>query len=356
MKYCMSKKLIKYWLILVLPISALAQNDTTKNFNWKSFFGKNLNPGISVGIGGARPYSLMPQPTIKLGRIELEMSPVYFTSGIEYVFSAQLGVEILKLEGYKGKPAYLVASFGGFSKGQETSSGWKNKDNFAFLAGINQRLTKQSQISLKLGALSNYRYTKDRSHPTNYTYQKTKWYPYGEISYRLYALPFGERQFSISEACETIKQTDAETIRKFYSKYFNPRISFGVGVTHPALFGPTLGVKLWRLDIGVGIIHLGGEPWFSINGDLDMLKILKNHEHPSWITVGVSGMGSYDVIGSIHAGLKNYYKHGSLSVKIGIGIIDHYDDSIDPNSTPTPNSTIPTLDISYSIHLFKFRK
>lgn len=331
-------------------MNVLGQTDTSKHFNWKSFFGKNLNPGISMGIGGARPYGFMPQPTIKLGRFEFEMSPVYYVSDAEYVYSVQLGVEVNKMRGYKGKPANIVASVGGFFKGHETSTSWTEKENFAFLAGINQQVTKRSRLSLKIGALNTYNSTFEP-----YTQHNPRWYPYGELSYRLYALPFGDREFFSAKKANTfLQQQSKETICRFFSAYFNPRISFGVGVTHPALFGPTLGVKIWRLDGGLGIIFLGGEPYFSINGDIEILKILKKRKHTSWITVGASVMGSYGSIGSIHAGLKKYYDHGSLSVKIGIGSISHYDDS--PYPTSTPNTVVPTLDISYNLHLFKFRK
>lgn len=338
-------------------MNVLAQTDTTKHFSWKSFFGKNLNPGISMGVGGARPYGFMPQPTIKLGRFEFEMSPIYRISGAEYVFSAQLGVEVNKMKGYKGKPASIVASFGGFTKGYKTSFlGFREKNNFAFLAGINQQVTKRSRLSLKIGALYTYNSTFDVHTLPNYTEYNTHWYPYGELSYRLYAIPFGDRDFfSAKKAYTFLQQQNKETICRFFSAYFNPRISFGAGVTHPAFFGPTLGVKIWRLDVGLGVIGLGGEPYFSMNGDVDILKILKKHKHPSWITVGASVMGSYDIIFSFHAGLKKYYNHGSLSFKIGIGSISHYDDSPYP-SEPKPNTRVPTLDISYNLHLFKFRK
>lgn len=331
-------------------MNVLGQTDTSKSFNWLSFFGKNLNPGISVGVGGARPYGFMPQPTIKLGRFEFEMSPFYYVSGTEYVYSVQLGVEVNKMRGYKGKPANIVASVGGFFKGHETSTTWTEKENFAFLVGINQQVTKRSRLSLKIGTLNTYNSTFNP-----YTQHNPRWYPYGELSYRLYALPFGDREFfSAKKAYTFLIQQDKETICRFFSAYFNPRISFGVGVTHPALVGPTVGVKIWRLDVGLGVIGLGGEPYFSINGDLEIFQILKKHKYPSWITVGVSIMGSYDFLASFHAGLKKYYNHGSLSFKIGIGSLSHYDDS--PYPTSTPNTVVPTLDISYNLHLFKFRK
>jgi len=327
----------------------LAQTDTTKHFSWISFFGKNLNPGISMGIGGARPYGLIPQPTIKLGRFEFEMSPVYSVSGAEFVFSALISVEVYKMRGYKGKPALIVASAGGFDKAYEISTGGKGKVNSAFLAGINQQLTKRSRLSLKIGALNSYHFTYDLpTHTTKYTYGNTHWYPYGELTYRLYALPFGEKKLF------SFKKKDKETVRRLQANYFNPRISLGVGVTHPALFGPTFGFKIGRLDIGAGVIRFDGGPEFSINGDLEILKIYKKRKQPLWITVGASEIGSYNFLTSFHAGLKKYYNHGSLSVKIGIGSIFHYHDH--PTDPPPPNTLIPTLDFSYSFYLLRFGK
>lgn len=334
----------------------LAQADTTKKSSWISFLGKNLNPGISAGIGGARPYGLMPQPTIKLGRFEFEMSPEYCFSGSEYVYSAQIGIEAIKMRGYKGKPVKIVASIGGFTKGYETSKGGNDKVNFAILAGLNQQLTKRSRLSLKIGVLHiDYSSYDNSSHPTKYTGGNSYKYPYGELSYRMYALPFGERKsFSFYNANKNIKKKDKETVLHWHSKYFNPRISLGVGATHPALFGPTFGVKIGRLDVGVGLLPLGGELEFSMNGDIEILKIYKKHEHPSWITVGASVIGSYNILTSFHAGLKNYYNHRSFSLKIGIGSISHYHDHpIDP---PSPNTLIPTLDLSCNLYAYKFRK
>lgn len=355
MKHLNKFNLLNFFFLILLPIAVFGQTDSSKKINWKSFLGKNLNPGISMGIGGARPYGIIPQLTLKLGRFEFEMSPLYSFKGKEYVYSAHLGMEFNKMNGYNNKPITLVASVGAFIKGYNTSLfGFDERNNIAFLAGINQQLTNRSRISLKIGALHSFNYSTD---PNSYYYNYNgKWYPFGEISYRLYALPFGDRGFfSLKKAVSDLKQTDKETICSFFSKYFNPRISFGLGVTHPAFFGPTVGVKISRLDLGLGIFHLGGELWVSLAGDVDIIKILKKNKYPTWLTLGASLMASYDAISSYHAGFKKYYKHGSLSIKSGIGVIYHYDDWYGPNYSPKPNSIIPTLDISYSLYLFKFR-
>ncbi len=355
LKHFTIKKLLQFLLTFVLPMNVLAQTDSSNNFSWKSFFGKNLNPGISVGIGGARPYGFIPQPTLKIGRIEFEMSGFYYVSDREYVSSAQLGVEALKLTGYKGKPASLVPSVGLFLHGIETNIGEKAKDYFVILLGINQQMTIRSRLSLKVGALSRYSYTFNQYATIDrYTNEETKWFPYGEISYRLYTFPFGEKQFTTKDVYNTIKQTSGESIRNVLSTYFNPFISLGVGADRLFIL-PSIGLKVgpirgkWGYNLAYAIAY-------DIN--VDLIKIGKSPKYQGYLGLGYNAISDYGMeFDGFTVNVTRYRKNGMHSMAFKLGIAQYYSFTHPgPGQLPSPGTSGYTFNggISFNFHTFRF--
>ncbi len=346
---------------LIAPKQLSAQFDSSTHFDTKSFLGRNFNVGVSAGLGGARPLGVLPQPTIKVGNLEVGISPPYLNqTGESYIVSAiQFDYEFFKFRGvkFKGvseKPLSLVASIGSTINEKIEAQIVDNKFNFSMLLGVNQKLGPRSQLCFRLGALLQEHGVYQEQYPRTYISYAENIYPYGELSYRLYSLPLGQKQYVLKRAHHAWKNRNKAETKKWVANNINPRIALGAGVTHPGLFGPNLGMKLGIIDLSAGLIHFDGELAVSAGGDFDVLKL--SHEKKKWMTIGASVTGSYSFVTSFHLGYKKYYKRGAFWIRAGAGIYDHYDDSIDLDQPPASNSVIPTLDISYNIYLFRFRE
>lgn len=319
---------------------AKKQGDTilrqTSKVDWNRFFGNNLNPGISIGIGDGRTNGYMPSLALKIWRFNVKGMQYEYNLIMNKAF--QIEADLLWLNRNElDKPIYLTGGFGVTERYPRYNrpEQFPYKGRGSILFGMNQYgIQKRLKLSAKLGISA-------------FT-QSTKSVYYGELSANYYLVPFSARRplkpINLGQGFRE-RQKMKEDVPAFYpklSKYFNPRISLGIGSTHPSFIFPTLGGKIGRFDGGVGVgMDTYHDVTISANVDFDVWEMRR--DSTKFLTAGASvSLFLWDVFASANVGVKKYYYKSAFSWKVGVGFYESF--------------PLPTVDLSYHLYLFRFGK
>jgi len=364
---------VKYIVLIVCicVVQALSAQSDTSKFSMKSLVAYNLNPGISFGLGGGRPRGYLPQPTIKLGRFELGYSPPY--DNMSYTMSGfQLDLDVYRFNGVQGKPANATVALGLSLQENIRQSISTEINRVSFLGGVNQYVGKRSQFSVKIGALERYAFSYSGGYYSG-DYKLVKdnlqWFPYGEIAYKVYALPFDKKQKLLRRLAKKEMKIDGKKVKNAFANWLNPYWSIGFGLDRALLATPSAGVRIGRLRLDASGIYI---PEYTLSGaaklTVDAIALKNAENRRQYITIGanVFGLGGYSsdfsIVG-ITSGMVFYKLSGRSSVEFNLGAgrwfssyrddppIVEDEDYVDQSSSD--RGFIPTAGVSYNIYLFK---
>jgi hypothetical protein len=357
--------------LVVISLGGNAQSDSAI-FSFKSLIGYNLNPGISLGVGGGRVNGYFPQATIKLGRFELGYTR-WSKKDQNNRMGFQLDVEAYKFNGWDAMPAAATVGF--------FVNGWDNtflettteKFNTGFLVGLDQNRGERSKFSLKMGIINTHTfiYRGDYSYyfPETYSVIKNEYrtYPYGEISYRFYAFSIAEKQKVIRKMLKREIRFDGPKIKEDLGRWFNPYLSIGAGLDRAFLVMPSVGIRIGPVSADISGMYFESAS-LGAKLTIDAIPIRKVQDERRYITVGVAGSGVADYGGStsvvsVNVGMINYNseKKRSTSFYVGLGrwedySIDDYpyteDGEIFDQST-SRGGWMPTVGVSRNLYMFE---
>ena len=313
-----------------------------------AFLGRYFNPAGSIGAGGVHAMGFSPAMRLNLGPVYVNFSALSIDTRDQN--TTQVGVNAFKIKLLKSYHSYVTASWLGlynyeYLPGRYSYGYQETRVSNGILVGLNNyKLDSRFSITALVGALR-------QNYNSAYSNRSDRTIPFGQLSYNVHLFKYRPVGYVLQP--QRVKKTRYKaqkpnktpmTTAQVLRNNINPRISLGAGMTHAAFFMPTIGAKIWRADAGVSVVELGGEPWFSVYGDIDAIPL--SHDASRWITIGVSGMGSYDTFFGVHTGLKRYKGRTAKSLKLGLGVYSEFGGG---------GSVIPSLDFSYHLYLFKMK-
>ena len=348
-------------------------------FSGKELLKYNFNPGVSFGIGGGRLQYGIPNVSLKMGNWTLSGMLGGNNGYYGRNYSFQVDLE-LPYSVSKKKEVYLAATLAGRAIGSELSS--LNKVYFdeslgSILVGVHiPQANNRSRIAIRAGFASLWSFQINaNSSGWYYGYQRfnerSHNQPYGEISYQLYALPFGKKQKVLRKIAMGEMRVDSEKVKSTLATWFNPYWSVGLGLDR-AIWTPALGIKMGPVNGKVSFWDdLTAWGMFAANGNIDLVRVSNSDKHENWLGIGANyfnsssddGLGgsSTDFSGlSLNFNRYNFGKRTSIELKAGVGRAtssSHQwdwdkEESIGTSST----SYVPNFGASFDIYLFKLQK
>jgi hypothetical protein len=354
-------------LFFVSPCFAQSDSSISSRYSKLGYF---FNPGISAGLGGARPLGYIPQASLKLGRVELGFTPLIKLNN-KFTISGQVDVDLWKFSGFKKKSANASIGIGGYLQIDETNQVTHSVEGLTLLVGVNQNISKHSKVALKIGLLGKYAISYLGEYPdrdigaNSILSESKKWYPYGEVAFKLYLFSLSDKpKVDVTNSRKKIK-LDPVKIRDGFAKWFNPIWSVGVGTDRAFFAIPSGGIRINKVELTASAmlffdISAGG----SLN--IDAWKFKETEKRKYFLTLGASGYGrgsegsGWGVYG-ISTGLSTYKKFGRHSFKLNFGAgrwtySSFYEDIEDNtnNRSITTRGYMPLGSFSYNLYLFKF--
>jgi hypothetical protein len=343
-------------------------------FDLRELVRYNFNPGISLGLGGARLKFGVPNVSMLMGNWTVSFMPGKYEGYYGRDYAMQFDLEF-PWSLSKKKDVFLAASMGGsFSEKKSiipASNLFIRKDLATFMLGVQVPMkNNRSRIAIRGGFVSIWdrHYEPFGRQPRLETERNL---PYGEIAYQVYAMPFGKKQKVLRKFLTGEFKPNKYRMRELCAEWFNPYLSLGLGLNRAMGFTPAGGVKISRIRIDASGVYL---PEYTLSGtvnlNFDAFKLAKSDSRVRYITAGLGAFGSSGyssdfAVYSLTSGMIFYKLNGrsSMDFQVGLGrwYSSSYDDSpyqgdedyIDRSSSDA--GWMPTAGLSYNIYLFKFK-
>ncbi|PCJ66876.1 MAG: hypothetical protein COA58_05340 [Bacteroidetes bacterium] len=288
----MVKASILIMIILVFGFESTAQENPnnlhslkvrTAQVDVKTIISRNFNLGLSAGAGGGHPLYIIPQATLRLGR--LSMSGVVYSPFIQgKLWSLNGDVELLRFKNRSrliDSNTLLSISGGTTRRTIYTQYGRDATRTPYVLVGLTKYLkNERSRISFKIGTM--YYWTSKNvpakpwpidpnpwvitTSPWPEDVEEYKWLAYGELSYQIYLFKIRKKQIFVNQRSEKVtyrkwkeenkleKQTEIlKSRQEAHERWVNDTMKFDWNELFRYNFNPglSLGMGGGRLKYGV---------------------------------------------------------------------------------------------------------
>ncbi|PCJ66875.1 MAG: hypothetical protein COA58_05335 [Bacteroidetes bacterium] len=259
---------IKLTILSVLVSANLfvSADDSTRRIG-----GDFVNFGISVGVGGNRPYYYLPQGRLKLGPIYFELlyeDVVSHTSSVGFT----LGMDFLEVNKKNKSSQTVITGSWGTSDFVHPNNSKALIYTYSVLAGITHRpINKRLAYNFKVGG-----FQLNTSENTGFYQGQPGWYQYPLYNFSSRILPYGEisvvfnvaknngQSLTLQRLLAIDQKFPKVHLRRFsepFKKYFNPYLSLGVGRDRLSLY-PNFGLKMGSVFLEAGFAN-------AFDGDMD---------------------------------------------------------------------------------------
>lgn len=344
--------LYKHWLVLtlalVMKMTLLAQGRSS-SFNWKTFVGNQLNPGLSVGVGGGHMYHYMPSLKMKFFCFGIQGSEYNrHQSTDKYSLNRSLLLSVDMAELYMlEKPYRSYLTFAIAYNKHSTES--NTHVQVSPLFGLSYySINKRTSYVWRIGAS---RYI-SRTHAIQTPVAEVeRYFPYAQFSFTYHMFRFRDIQ----------PKMKGSELRLFIKTYCNPFISVGFG-SDRGVYMPALGIRSANFHTQVSVYGDYGSSLVSFVAMYDPIELRSSvlyenrlgfgYNHYSRFSSDAFSSTTHNVHGILFERIANRKnKYWSFYVRLGAGL--RISRTITYPGKSVSKAAMPLGGLGFQLHLFK---